>query len=1177
MRNNRWLSRVVVFGIVCFSLRVKLNHMSISELSNSLTFSCRFVVLVACLMMDPSTTAMAADPTFVGQLSTMVRPEIAREIELSPRQLDQLNRLIDRRESEALELAISSRGLEAAARKQKLADFVTESERQGFKLLSSRQAAAFRVTQLKEKGLGALGDADVATKLDLKKEQKQQVQQLLQARDQELTGADSSRRATVRAEYERQLNKILNETQRQNWGRMTTVDRDLAASEGSKGEQVVDKVATGDPDRSVGTDDQRQAGPASGNGQLRFNFRYAPWSDVLDWFAERADLSLVLDAPPPGTFNYTDNQSYTPAQAIDLINSVLLTKGYVLVRRERMLLLINLEDGIPPNLVTTVPVSELDRRGEFELVSCLFPLERVAPEEAEEEISALIGPQGAVQVLSKAKQLLVTETAGRLRTIRDVLQAVEDPDDLRSRQVTLVDLKHVRPTEALPVIRQMMGFPEEMDAAPDGSFRMTVDPSGRRLMLKGKADLISQVENIIELVDVPPSQGILDTPQIEFYSVQSADPESVLQVVETLLADEPDVRLASDPKTGNLVAMGLPSHHATIRATLDQMERDGQSIEVLKLRYIDPQLAMLSINKLFGSGEEGGRAAPRVDADITTGQLMVRGTKSQIEQIRTLMEKMGEMDADESSDLQRSRNVRLLSMSPGEASSLLEKAGQIWPTMRKNRIRAFVPAEGRSIVPSDNPTDSDGDASNTPDGPPEKRRISVPGTLRSGQHDRFQEIWAMDDSPIPTARKEAPEIDQASLPWLGMTPISQLMVLSPQSDSTQPSRSTQENADVMSDLAAIAKDNRESVPGADIVVAESPQGLMIASRDLEALNEFEQLLLSLSEREMAGSEFAVFYLRHATAESAAAVLMDVLGGGGASSANSAPAGGGLLGSLAGAALGDAGGGLVGSLLGLDGDGGAASYSSSGSFKIISEPRLNFLIVQANLQDMQLIEAMLEVIDQRKSTVVVETIPAPRLIPVRNTSAEEIAGIVREVYANRLANGGGSQRQPSPEEFIKALRGGGGKGGGDRAAEEQNKLTIGVDKRRNSLVVAAPDALFEEVKVLVGHLDQVDNAVMEMTRVITLRKADPELVRQALAQLVGEAPSASTNQIPTSTASGGGSLSSSKSADSASQSQKKRGGSRPGNDLNEMRRGLEFMRALQQSGSGGGKRSGRGRR
>ena len=67
---------------------------------------------------------------------------------------------------------------------------------------------------------------------------------------------------------------------------------------------------------------------------------------------------LVIDAPPPGTFNYIDTRSYAAEEAIDVLNSVLLTKGYTLVRRERMLLLINLEDGIPPNLVTTVPVQE---------------------------------------------------------------------------------------------------------------------------------------------------------------------------------------------------------------------------------------------------------------------------------------------------------------------------------------------------------------------------------------------------------------------------------------------------------------------------------------------------------------------------------------------------------------------------------------------------------------------------------------------------------------------------------------------------------------------------------------------------------------------------------------------------------------------------------------------------
>ena len=68
-----------------------------------------------------------------------------------------------------------------------------------------------------------------------------------------------------------------------------------------------------------------------------------------------------MDAPPPGTLNYTDNREYTPAEALDLMNGVLLTKGFTLVRRERMLMVVNLEDGIPPNLVPFVPAKSSTR------------------------------------------------------------------------------------------------------------------------------------------------------------------------------------------------------------------------------------------------------------------------------------------------------------------------------------------------------------------------------------------------------------------------------------------------------------------------------------------------------------------------------------------------------------------------------------------------------------------------------------------------------------------------------------------------------------------------------------------------------------------------------------------------------------------------------------------------
>ncbi len=242
------------------------------------------------------------------------------------------------------------------------------------------------------------------------------------------------------------------------------------------------------------------------DGLLYFNFRYAPWKDVLEWFATKADLSLILEAPPPGTFNYSDTKGYTPAETIDLLNSVLLTKGYTLVRRERMLLVINLEDGIPPNLVTTIPVDQLDQRGAYELVRCRFPLGTSDPAIVEEELSKLIGPQGDIQVLSQARQVVVTETAGRLRTVRDVLRSMEDPMANGTGQVRAVLLEYINLEDAFTVIREMLGLPEDLNAAPDGSLRMAGDPSGQRIMLTGSPDSVRRVTEILQLIDVPSSR-----------------------------------------------------------------------------------------------------------------------------------------------------------------------------------------------------------------------------------------------------------------------------------------------------------------------------------------------------------------------------------------------------------------------------------------------------------------------------------------------------------------------------------------------------------------------------------------------------------------------------------------------------------------------------------------------
>ena len=102
--------------------------------------------------------------------------------------------------------------------------------------------------------------------------------------------------------------------------------------------------------------------PDQANRRFTFNFAQQPWRQVLEWYAKEADLSLTMEAAPTGTFNYNDTRRYNAAEALDILNRVFFTtKGFLLVRHDKILVLVNLEaNEVAPSLIPDVPLEELD-------------------------------------------------------------------------------------------------------------------------------------------------------------------------------------------------------------------------------------------------------------------------------------------------------------------------------------------------------------------------------------------------------------------------------------------------------------------------------------------------------------------------------------------------------------------------------------------------------------------------------------------------------------------------------------------------------------------------------------------------------------------------------------------------------------------------------------------------
>jgi hypothetical protein len=253
-------------------------------------------------------------------------------------------------------------------------------------------------------------------------------------------------------------------------------------------------------------------------------------------------------------------------------------------------------------------------------------------------------------------------------------------------------------------------------------------------------------------------------------------------------------------------------------------------------------------------------------------------------------------------------------------------------------------------------------------------------------------------------------------------------------------------------------DSARKKPAPAIVIAPSGDSITISSDDPEALEQFEQLLKTFVQRSSSGGrDFAIFHLKQANAVNVAETLQNVLAGGG---------------------------------FGLRGYGGAS---------VVADQRLNAVIVQAGRNDMTTIENLIHTLDSADQSSGIG--PKPKLIPVKNTSAERIAEILRDVYKTQLTAGGARRPIQLPQQRMSS----------EMAALMQQisaastgpEMTLGVDRATNSVVVAAPAPLLKEVEALVHTLDEESNASKPTVRVLALRRINTKALGKALDNLIQE--------------------------------------------------------------------------
>ncbi len=574
----------------------------------------------------------------------------------------------------------------------------------GYAILDAQQRTQLEQIRIEKLGLTALGSPNIAKVLNLADWQTE----IVTAQIAKYNAAARTPNADkVRAEVEQAIRSEISDSQFAGWQVLAGLSKAEIGNPQPPARKPVATVAnTPAPQAVAGNRPATRDKMPIDSVRLKMNFQAMPWAEVLKWISEQADLSLQADVIPPGSFNYRDNsREYSVGEALDIMSASLLGNGYSLIRRDRMLMVVDLEapqvKNIIKELAEFVPPEQLDTRAAFEPVKCLFSLSRLSPEDAEKEVSKLLSLQGSVISLPSTGQIQVIDNAGVMRVVRELIKRSEDPELMRGSSIVAIPLKHITANEVLDVARPLLSLPEGANSNQEIS--LSTDTFGNTLFVNAKKpEDVSKLKDLVKHLDTTPTES--ETPGIgreasefKMHEILGSDPELAFRVLSQRLSSETDVRMELDKETNKLVVQARPSVHKEIDELLRMLSGQGTDFEVIDLK-MDTQLAIAAIEKFFGLTKSGTAdpSQPIIDGDLITRRLYVKANPKQLEQIKTLISKMEASAV--SNDL--GGNVRVIPLPPRKVDRAIEQVEMLWKaTKKKNRIRVVTPSSSEPKRP----------------------------------------------------------------------------------------------------------------------------------------------------------------------------------------------------------------------------------------------------------------------------------------------------------------------------------------------------------------------------------------------------------------------------------------------------------------------------------------------
>jgi general secretion pathway protein D len=309
-------------------------------------------------------------------------------------------------------------------------------------------------------------------------------------------------------------------------------------------------------------------GTTAAPGQaIRLNFQGAALSDVLNYLSDAAGFVIVQEVPVTGTVNIVSRQPITPEDAVDLLNAVLIEKGYIALRTGRILKIVSRKDAQKRDLPVQSGSDPEKIPRKDEMVTQILPVRIGEAAKLVENLRPLLSDNASMTANEGSNTILMTDTLTNVNRVARIITAI-DGTVTGITTIRVFQLAHADAKQLATIITQLFatspstssrggdrgrdfgfggppGFGDRGSRSQSSSTQnearqaatrvvAVADEQSNTLVVTGPESVMADIKTIIDQIDT----SIVAVAETRIFRLQHADAVELADILMGLFAEQ---------------------------------------------------------------------------------------------------------------------------------------------------------------------------------------------------------------------------------------------------------------------------------------------------------------------------------------------------------------------------------------------------------------------------------------------------------------------------------------------------------------------------------------------------------------------------------------------------------------------------------------------------------------